>query len=181
MGDVDVNCYDNNSNISYDNLSRIGAVRLLDAIASSCQGSFVVDNWKEMKQNLHKSINALRKSVTVNEEENGNHFVNHNVRYRGNSKHQDGHYSSVSYNVKSARNDLANSRNNLNRQRFDGFNYCPGRNGIINNRLMRKRGCYNCGEYNHRQSNCRYDHQLKCNYCYEYGHMSRLCNIANTN
>lgn len=120
----------------------------------------------------------------MNGEESGNHFLNYNIKYRKNSMQHNKQYRSVSYNVNSTknRNDRANSRNNLNRPSFDGINYYPSRDGITNNynRPMRKRGCYNCGEYNHRQSNCRYDHQLKCNFCHEYGHKSRLCNIVNT-
>lgn len=38
-----------------------------------------------------------------------------------------------------------------------------------------KVGCYNCGEYNHVQSNCRFDHKLKCGICRRLGHKSRLC------
>ena len=45
-----------------------------------------------------------------------------------------------------------------------------------NNANINRRGCYNCGEYNHRQSNCRYDHKIRCNVCQEYGHKSRFCN-----
>ena len=38
-----------------------------------------------------------------------------------------------------------------------------------------RQGCYNCGEYNHRQSSCRFDHQLKCALCHRFGHKERLC------
>ena len=39
-----------------------------------------------------------------------------------------------------------------------------------------RRGCYNCGEFNHRQSMCRFDHRVKCSVCHAFGHKSRLCN-----
>ncbi len=35
-------------------------------------------------------------------------------------------------------------------------------------------GCYNCGEYTHHQSRCRYDHRIKCGYSHSCGHRSRL-------
>ena len=39
-----------------------------------------------------------------------------------------------------------------------------------------RRGCYNCGEFNHHQSNCRYDHQIRCGNCYNLGHKYKSCN-----
>lgn len=41
------------------------------------------------------------------------------------------------------------------------------------------RGCFNCGEFNHVQSQCRYDHRVHCTSCYTYGHKSRLCEYYN--
>ena len=43
--------------------------------------------------------------------------------------------------------------------------------------MLRKRGCYNCGEMNHRQAQCRYDHRLKCGNCHLYGHKQRVCSF----
>ena len=50
-GDIDETCYTNKDSLNYDNLSRIGAVRLLEAITSTCQESIVRENWKETKWN----------------------------------------------------------------------------------------------------------------------------------
>lgn len=49
-------------------------------------------------------------------------------------------------------------------------------NTHFNMHQKRQVGCYNCGEFNHRQSSCRYDHKLKCEICHVLGHKSRLCN-----
>ena len=38
-----------------------------------------------------------------------------------------------------------------------------------------KVGCYNCGEFNHVQVSCRFDHKLRCGICRRLGHKSRLC------
>ena len=38
-----------------------------------------------------------------------------------------------------------------------------------------RHGCYNCGEHNHQQKNCRYDHMLRCAICHQLGHKQRLC------
>ena len=42
-------------------------------------------------------------------------------------------------------------------------------------RLYGRRGCYRCGEFNHHESRCRFDHKLQCSSCYQLGHKSRLC------
>lgn len=39
----------------------------------------------------------------------------------------------------------------------------------------RKVGCFNCGEFNHVQANCRLDHKVKCHKCRNYGHKDRYC------
>ncbi|KAG0721815.1 hypothetical protein GWK47_045671 [Chionoecetes opilio] len=39
----------------------------------------------------------------------------------------------------------------------------------------RKACCYNCGEFNHQQLNCRFDHKVKCGSCQRLGHKSKLC------
>ena len=43
-----------------------------------------------------------------------------------------------------------------------------------------KVGCYNCGEFNHVQSKCRFDHKLRCGICRRLGHKSRLCQYYST-
>ena len=45
---------------------------------------------------------------------------------------------------------------------------------------MRKVGCYNCGELNHRQSSCIFDHKIRCGNCQYLGHKSRLCRKYST-
>ena len=67
-----------------------------------------------------------------------------------------------------------------NGNRWSGFRNRQGiydneHHGRNYNRQPQRRGCYNCGEYNHIQRNCRYDHEVKCVICNEYGHKSRFC------
>ena len=40
-----------------------------------------------------------------------------------------------------------------------------------------RRGCYNCGELNHQQATCRFDHRLQCHYCNKLNHKQRQCNM----
>ena len=41
------------------------------------------------------------------------------------------------------------------------------------------RGCYNCGELNHRANTCRFDHRLRCGDCNGLGHKRKLCHFFN--
>lgn len=41
---------------------------------------------------------------------------------------------------------------------------------MVSGAVRHRGGCYNCGEHNHNQSRCRYDHRIKCTYCHNYGH-----------
>lgn len=49
--------------------------------------------------------------------------------------------------------------------------YSSSRHNYTRNR----QGCYNCGEHNHRQSSCRFDHRLRCASCHQFGHKQRMC------
>ncbi len=51
--------------------------------------------------------------------------------------------------------------------------YRRDRNRYTNER--NKTGCLNCGEFNHVQRNCRFDHKLLFGNCRRLGHKSRLC------
>ena len=188
-GDIDETCYNNKDYLDYDNLSRIGAVRLLEAITSACQSSIVRENWKETKWDslkpLLKKSTGRKRSVIEDVRKNERNFGNQTVR-----KNRYFRYENDSYVTHSAPfrrqpgNDDRNQgrppsiRNRQGIDTYDNFRYYPPRDDFSRNRTIQKRGCYNCGEFNHRQSNCRYDHKLKCNNCFEYGHKSKLCSIV---
>lgn len=44
--------------------------------------------------------------------------------------------------------------------------------------LNPQQGCYNCGEWNHQQRNCRFDHRLRCASCHRLGHKQRMCKYS---
>lgn len=58
----------------------------------------------------------------------------------------------------------------------DGHHPQPQPQLINRNTVNYRIGCYRCGEFNHKQSMCRYDHKVLCSSCNRYGHKSRLCN-----
>ena len=47
-------------------------------------------------------------------------------------------------------------------------------------KIKRRIGCYNCGEFNHKQSTCRFDYKLRCELCHALGHKMRLCQYYST-
>ncbi|MPC82787.1 hypothetical protein E2C01_077469 [Portunus trituberculatus] len=49
------------------------------------------------------------------------------------------------------------------------------KNGTSHSSRQGRQGCFNCGEFNHRQAQCRFDHKLLCESCNQYGHKQRLC------
>lgn len=53
------------------------------------------------------------------------------------------------------------------------------RNSPHGSSYQRKVGCYKCGEFNHVQAACRFDHKLLCGICRRLGHKSRLCQYYN--
>ena len=43
--------------------------------------------------------------------------------------------------------------------------------------VSNRRRCYNynCGDFNHNRSTCKYDQKLRCKSCFEYGHKQKFC------
>ena len=177
-GDVDTNCYESQDGENYDLLNRTGAIRLLDAISSICTDNFLCHDWKNIKSNLR---NNKSKSFKVNNIRGMNRDYKVNRITEGNNKirPQQIRYQLSRSNYPRGLNSYAHGQGrseNMNpRSRYSRI---PNREGNDNNHEYfdrNKYGCYNCGEFNHRQTNCRFDHRIRCNVCYEYGHKGRLC------
>ena len=178
-GDLDVNCYESQDNENFHLLNRIGAIRLLDAISCIYTNNFLCHNWKTIKSNL---FNLKDNSFRIDDRRDESHDYMINRKIEGNNRLSS---QQISY------THLKNT--NYPRSRH-GYDVGPTRPDYVNTRYRYSKvtnrdenypryafsegnsyGCYNCGEFNHRQANCRFDHKIKCNVCYEYGHKSRLC------
>lgn len=61
----------------------------------------------------------------------------------------------------------------INHTQYGQRSYSNSYNSELYNR--KKIGCFNCGEFNHVQTNCRFDHKVLCTICQRVGHKSRLC------
>ena len=178
-GDIDINCYENSDNFDYDILSRIGATRLLDAISSVCQSNFVCANWRDIKQRSLKVNNNRSRSSVSNDDRGRNYITKFQVIDRRKPAPQNERYHS-NRNVYNGRG-LDGSHLNFNEHNYGRVNRSQTNSNVQFSQnhhhtvYRNQRGCFNCGEFNHRQSNCRYDHKIKCNICHEYGHKSRFC------
>jgi hypothetical protein len=56
-------------------------------------------------------------------------------------------------------------------------NGAPKRNKNVHVRPPRRRPCFNCGENNHSQNQCRFNARLECYQCHSLGHKAKLCRI----
>ena len=104
-GDTDGTCYNNKNSSSYDNLSRIGAVRLLDAIVSTCQGGIVRENWKETKWNSLKPNIGRKRSLTENVRKDETNYGNPNLRNNRNFRNGNNFRHSVPFRMQLGNNE----------------------------------------------------------------------------
>ena len=183
-GEIDLLCYENADELDYDILSRVGAIRILDAISSKSEGKFVCNNWRVIKQKSFGGSNSRKTSAIQNNGGDGGNMDSSHAINRRRSIYQNGNY--FSYRGNDDRNYNARSSNNWNEPGYERdrvmrgqvnsrSNYGQKYNIATTRNRTHRMGCYNCGEFNHVQSNCRYDHKIKCNVCHEYGHKSKLC------
>ena len=174
-GEIDTLCYENIEELDFDVLSRVGATRLLDAISSVSEFSFVCSNWRVAKQKSFGRSN-LRKINRNNSRVGGIRAGSYLINRRQSTYQNVNYYSNQEYKWGN-RNGNGNGRleNNWNEPRNYQINLRSHNNRGYMSTNRNKPGCYNCGEFNHVQSNCRYDHKIKCNVCHEYGHKSKLC------
>ena len=100
----------------------------------------------------HSNVNHHHSNVNHHNPNTNHHNVKDNWRNEEESLHRSSSYTSRHYN--------GNNNNN-----FSGG---------------QRQGCYNCGEFNHNQSSCRYDHKIRCASCHSLGHKSKLCNYYST-
>ena len=199
MGDADANCYvasDDEGTLSSD-LTRTGAIRLLEAIANKCENKILCAQWKQVKQNAirNKYDNNLRKDIPSNrnvgrpwvrdqssEDTNvvtvnyGRNHSKSNVRFNETDHH---YHSNDRYQHV---HEFGESRWRGGGRRRSDAHFSPGlQRGSSNTYHDRDRqpraGCFNCGEFNHQHNKCRFDHKLRCGNCKSFGHKSKLCHF----
>ena len=171
-GDIDELCYDYEENILDVNLNRYGVLRLLEVINKQCEYMKLNENFKINKRQRKTSDHYNNRQY--NRDSYG-HFSKGRSLELGQFRHEHrSQYLESSTNNERPTDHRQTFRDLPRRVPYNRNTYYNAENHYEENR--NRNGCFNCGEYNHRRSNCRYDHQIRCNNCYEYGHKSRMCN-----
>jgi len=202
-GDIDETCFISSDSVNGQTLTRTGATRLLDAISKKCDGILCAE-WKSVKighiqtkYNGEPNSSSIRtKNVNIrNEGRTSTTPASSNIQrknYQRSSHHShpmetDRHpqrASQHSYPMETERRPQRTTHRNYpvetdyrpqppyNEQ---DQNYRPSN---FKN-TARHRGCYQCGELNHNQANCRYDRKIQCTSCFKYGHKSKMCDVEN--
>ena len=184
-GELDEMCFNINKDNNCCILNRLGAIRLLDCIAKKCQDFKLCDNWTEVKRN-----HTLTKFNDVNNANNLNNRIKPELRNIERSDYRNNQHNS--FPNRKQFNNNENRRNTYsNRKEYDEefprYSYLSRQNkqhshpsgSLVNHQFPNnervRNGCFNCGEFNHQQSQCRYDHKIRCELCHLYGHKRRLC------
>lgn len=166
-GEIDDMCYETEDSIPGPRLNRLGVVRLLDTITKLCQNFNLCDDWSKTRR-CHSFLDSS--------------FLGNQNRASGHSNDNRHRYQSDWGNRQFSVLEPFRNRNTPHSQPTRNMS---NRDGYRNNDHDRRnfntgnRGCYNCGEFNHHYSMCRYDHQIRCGFCSGFGHKSRLCNRYN--
>ena len=163
-GEVDEMCYEAENGKAGTILNRYGTLRLLSVINKQCKclkakekieasdSSAYPDTFSPIDRNMFKRKKAPKHPFEGQNSERRNMRPNYYRRpeYRQQYQQPGSHYFSRTFESSNSRVDE-----------------------------WKPTGCFNCGEYNHRQTSCRYDHRIRCNHCFKFGHKSRMCTLQN--
>jgi len=172
-GEIDESCFTSTDDATRHPLTRIGAIRLLEAMGKKCDG-ILCDDWKKVKKDFFqtqyngKTNNIPNRPENVKSENTGRNstFSWTNATQRDDQRRRPSSYTYT-------RDSNHRPQPPTHDERRTSYQSTNLRN------TTRRRGCYNCGELNHVQSTCRYDRRLQCTACHKYGHKSRMCDSLN--
>ena len=191
-GDVDDMCFTMEGENPGLILNRLGVVRLLDTMHKQCSSFDLCPNWNIIKRKhgntlTNQSYERSRNMITAHTQ------YDNNSSSRRNSNRYPHNYPNNSYSInhepRENRGPIQTRREGggqsglrpsyLGRRSSVDNRQFRHQSGPFNRTLQQRRGCYNCGEFNHQQPQCRYDHKIRCENCHSYGHKRRLCNNYN--
>ena len=165
-GEVDEMCFQTTNETPGIFLTRCGVIRLLESINKQCKDFKLCDEWGKIKRSPEwmevNSSSFLKTSEHPRRKDNNWIPINRRQHIRR-------------YSTKSLSGEHDRSRN-YHREHITTTRYANEANDNYEAypRQQPRSGCYNCGEYNHRQASCRYDHRIRCNNCHAFGHKGRL-------
>lgn len=169
-GDIDEMCFSDEEPITV--LNRCGVLKLLSAIDKQYKHLKLYENSRKSKDRMNSNNKQeLPSDFGRRSNDDPSNFVNrtHTHRLQNHSTFRygfgDKNYRSQNWPSYSVQSDPPLRNRSYNRHTG---NYL-------------QRGCYNCGEFNHRQANCRYDHRIRCSNCHRFGHKDSKCNLRQSN
>ena len=199
-GEIDDFCFDMKDNVSDVCLNRFGVIRLLSTIASQCSYFSLCNNWNEVKLGQRKKSYAEEKTIfnynsrskdtehqnprSQKSFNNVNRYVSSHTHPRNSEFRQGqrwvGNRGTPLHHLDRAPPYFTDKRTSAHPREFESRSgYDDMHNDYYRRDTSKRTGCYRCGEFNHHQSNCRFDHKVRCNNCHAYGHKNKLCSYYN--
>ena len=206
-GEIDEMCIDFCEQTKEYILNRYGVVRLLDTITKQypeldichtrnellktenrrehvykTQSTRYDSRAQDTRSNSHKSRNFNHQNARNFNSSNNRYATNHRRNFASpeNSYY---HYPETQETYIERKSHPVNGgvlpRANFPLHRSSAGSSSRDRYAVDSAHYSNKRGCYNCGEYNHRQNTCRFDHRIRCGYCGTLGHKSKMCFATN--
>ena len=167
-GEVDHICYEKGGENSGVFINRLGAIRLLSTLEKSCKQFCLRENWNEncMLNGNNNTREVVQKTRFQKSEGHRSFMMNRDVKERRSSTNNRNSQGGRRYSNDGSsriRKDIYHSNNEVIETIRSVFNNGKGK------------GCYHCGELNHRINTCRFDLRLRCGSCNELGHKRKLC------
>ena len=175
--EVDFMCYHSENNNPGIFLNRIGVIRLFTALSKQCTFFKLCKEWSTLRSDVVNILNVRTdhaNNTNIRRDYDRRRGSVHDINVRKNS------YNEIYSRHKQYPYRRPQPNHGYLRMAQDSYDKQPSNNNHERHLPSSNRyGCYNCGEFNHRQSNCRYDHKIRCNVCNTLGHKSRLCTQYN--
>ena len=165
-GEIDEICYESENEKAGMILNRNGALRLLSVIHKQC-------NCIKAKEKIETSDSRIY-------HDNFSAIDRNTLKRKKIPRHP---FQEQNYERQNMRQNYYRRRPEYHHQyQQPGSHHFSRTFESSNSRVeeWKPKGCFNCGEYNHRQTNCRYDHRIRCNHCFKFGHKSRMCTMQNS-
>ena len=165
-GEIDEMCYKSEIGKAGNILNRYGTLRLLFVINKQCNCIRAKEIIEASNNNVSPKYSSTGNRNNYNRRNTPNQQL---VRQNFERRH-----SRPNYQMR--RSEYPRQHHQAENHQYErAFQYPNTRSDD-----WRQKGCFNCGEYNHRQTNCRYDHRIRCNYCFKFGHKSRMCTMQSS-
>ena len=154
------------SNIGANNLERVSYKNRFSPLANEDDGGYADDRhiFYNTKKYPHQKRNEIQNTrLHRRNKDSSNNYERHS--------HLGGHQPPPSPSLRPVTSYLTTYKSPPPMSSYTR----PTKRGADLGVRREQRGCFQCGEYNHTASTCRFDHKLKCGSCKQLGHKSKFC------